>query len=436
MKKFISSMTMVSSVQWVFFIFANTVVIPISIANAFELSSETMAMMIRASLILTGITCILQGWKGHRFPIMEGHSGLLWGIILNLGLSAQALNIGLERIGGGIVTGIILASLVTILLIACGGFSLLQAIFSPMVMTVYLFLLTFQLMFIFFEGMLKMTSTGVIDIGISLYSVVLALIVATLKMKGNQLISNFSILIGLLGGWLGYVLLFGNDGAGMTTSAPFQLFPLGAPNLEIGIVVVTFVAVLLNLSNTFASINAAEKLLQRRAAKKEFKGSMMITSISTIIGSGFGLVPYTPFTSTIGFLQSTRIYERKPFFIGGALLTIIGIVPILGSFLSMLPVTVGNAVLFVAYMQLFGTAFSSLNGQTFNSNTIFRLAAPILIGISIMNISPAIFSELPVLVQPFLANGLIMGVIISIILEKTVNWGKYEDHPIKRGKAS
>lgn len=142
---------MVSSVQWVFFIFANTVVIPISIANVFELSSETMAMMIRASLILTGITCILQGWKGHRFPIMEGHSGLLWGIILNLGLSAQALNIGLERIGGGIVTGIVLASLVTILLIACGGFSLLQAIFSPMVMTVYLFLLTFQLMFIFLK---------------------------------------------------------------------------------------------------------------------------------------------------------------------------------------------------------------------------------------------------------------------------------------------
>lgn len=47
-----------------------------------------------------------------------------------------------------------------------------------------------------------MTSTGVIDIGISLYSVVLALIVATLKMKGNQLISNFSILIGLLGAGL------------------------------------------------------------------------------------------------------------------------------------------------------------------------------------------------------------------------------------------
>ncbi|WP_433957392.1 uracil/xanthine transporter [Cytobacillus horneckiae] len=436
MNKFFSSLTMVSSVQWVFFIFANTVVIPISIANAFQLPADIMAMMIRASLIFTGIACVLQGWKGHRFPIMEGHSGLLWGVILNLGLSASALGMSLETIGGGIATGVLLACVVTILLAVFGGLSILQSIFNPMVMSVYLFLLTFQLIFIFFEGMLKITENGSIDAKVSLYSLCLALLVAVLKVKGNQVISNFSILIGLLGGWAGYVLLFGNESGGMEQSAPFTLFPLGQPNLEMGIVVVTFVAVLLNLSNTFASITSAEKLLQRKANKKDFRSSMLITSFFSIIGTGFGLVPYTPFTSSIGFLQSTRIYDRKPFFIGGALLTIIGLIPVLGAFLSMMPVTVGNAVLFIAYMQLFGTAFSSLNGREFNSNTIFRLAAPVLMGISIMNISPAVFSELPILLQPFVSNGLIMGVIISIILEKIVNWSAYEELPVKRGKAS
>ncbi len=24
-------------------------------------------------------------WKGHKYPLMEGHSGLLWGVMLNLG---------------------------------------------------------------------------------------------------------------------------------------------------------------------------------------------------------------------------------------------------------------------------------------------------------------------------------------------------------------
>ncbi|WP_409971453.1 purine/pyrimidine permease [Bacillus sp. Bva_UNVM-123] len=174
-------------------------------------------------------------------------------------------------------------------------------------------------------------------------------------------------------------------------------------------------------------MSAGEKLYKRKTTKKEYRNSIFVTITFSIIGTGFGLVPFTPFTSSIGFLQSTGIFERKPYYIGGALLTLVGLVPALGPLLSTMPITVGNAVLFVAYMQLFGTSLSSLNGKEFNSNTIFRLAVPVLIGISLMNVSPALFKDLPVLIQPFISNGLIMGILISIILEKMVNWSKLEN---------
>lgn len=83
---------------------------------------------------------------------MEGHSGLLWGVILNLGLSASSLGMSFTEIGGGIATGVMLASGVTLILAAFNGISLLKSIFSPMVMSVYLFLLTFQLIFIFLKA--------------------------------------------------------------------------------------------------------------------------------------------------------------------------------------------------------------------------------------------------------------------------------------------
>lgn len=107
-------------------------------------------------------------------------------------------------------------------------------------------------------------------------------------------------------------------------------------------------------------------------------------------------------------------------------MTIIGLIPPFISFLATMPITVGNAVLFVAYLQLFGTAFNSVKGQNFTSDTIFRLAVPVLIGVSLMNVLPTAFSNLPALLQPFLTNGLIMGVLISIVLEKSVNWTRYE----------
>ena len=178
------------------------------------------------------------------------------------------------------------------------------------------------------------------------------------------------------------------------------------------------------MSNTIASIHAAADLLKEKAEQKQFKKSFFITGIFGLIAAVFGLVPYTPFTSSIGFLQSTRIFQREPFFIGGGLLMLMGLIPAFGDFLSTMPVTIGNAVLFVAYLQLFGTAYNSLNGTVFTSYTIFRLAGPVLFGVSLMNMPPALFASLPVLFQPFLTNGLIMGVLISIVLERSLNWGK------------
>lgn len=137
------------------------------------------------------------------------------------------------------------------------------------------------------------------------------------------------------------------------------------------------------------------------ADHKQYRNSLFMTGGFTIFAPVLGLVPYTPFTSSIGFLQSTQIYERRPFLFGGMLLTMIGLIPPFISFLASMPITVGNAVLFVAYLQLFGTAFNSVKGQQFTSDTIFRLAVPVLIGVSLMNILPNAFAGVPTLLQPF-----------------------------------
>ncbi|TYS67851.1 uracil/xanthine transporter [Sutcliffiella horikoshii] len=434
MNKLISSFTMFSSIQWLFFIFANTVVVPLSVGAAFDVSPEVSRMMLSASLLFTGLACIFQGWMGHRYPLLEGHSGLLWGVMLNLGLTASSLGMSFTEIGGGVATGLLLAGSFTMLLAVFGWTSVLPKIFTPMVMTVYLFLLTFQLMMVFFQGMLGVTEDGVMNVPVSILSVVLVIFVSMLKIKAPRVIGNFAILIGIVVGWILYVLLFPGGGQEAPAAAfAFDLFPLGAPNLEYGIIAVAFFAGVLNMSNTIASVQAAAELYGETPKPGKFRNSFFFTGLFSVIASLFGLVPYTPFTSTIGFLQSTRILDRKPFFIGGLMLAAIGLVPPLTSFLVTMPMTVGNAVLFVAYLQLFGTAYGSLRGAVFNSDTIFRLAAPVLMGVCLMNTSPAVFGPLPVLLQPFLANGLIMGVLLSIVLEKVTNWGQFENKVVGHG---
>ncbi|OLN21356.1 uracil/xanthine transporter [Domibacillus antri] len=426
MNKLFVITTGTASVQWMFFIFANTVVVPVSIGAAFGLPPAETAMILRSSLIFTGIACVLQGWIGHRYPLMEGHSGLMWGLLLTLSASAGALGMDYHVIGGGIATGVIAAGGVMAVMGALKMAPWLNHIFTPMVTNVYLFLLAVQLIIIFFTGMLKVNEDGAIDPAGSFFSVCVVIAVAIMKIKGKGWISNFSILIGITAGWALYVLLFPGEAAGSAEASPFFLFPLGTPNLQWGIVIASFVTGLINMSNTIASVQAASQLYKEKAEEKKYNHSFFLTGVYTIASAPLGLVPYAPYTSSLGFLESTRIYERPPFIIGGLLLSLLGIVPAAGTFLAGIPVTVGSAVLFVAYMQLFGTALKSLQVVSFNSNTIFRIAVPVLVGISIMAIDPKLFSSLPLMIQPLLTNGMATGVILSIILEKMVKWHNYE----------
>lgn len=107
-------------------------------------------------------------------------------------------------------------------------------------------------------------------------------------------------------------------------------------------------------------------------------------------------------------------------------MALLGIIPPLGGLLAAMPITVGNAVLFAAYMQLFGTSVKSISGYAFNSVTIHRLAVPVLAGMSILHMDVSLFSHLPELLQPLLSNGFIVGVLISVVMELTMKWDQPE----------
>ncbi|MFC3884596.1 uracil/xanthine transporter [Bacillus songklensis] len=426
MSKLSSSATVFASLQWLFFIFANTVVVPVSIGNAFHLEAEQIAIAMRSSFIVTGLACILQGIIGHRYPLLEGHSGIWWGLILSLCTSASSVGMSYAEVGGGLALGILLAGAATMMIGALNLVPLLQKIFTPMVMSIYLLLLAIQLILIFFKGMLKVTEEGSLDLPVSLFSIAIVILVSVISIKGKGLISNFAILIGITIGWILYVWLFPSSPLVSSTGFELSLFPWGKPQLQLGVVITAFLAGILNASNTMASIRASEKLHGTTTENSQYRFSFTITGLFTCIAAVLGLVPYAPFTSSIGFLESSRILDRKPFLIGGVLFAILGIIPALGALFSTLPVTVGNSVLFVAYLQLFGTALRSIQDYTFNSKTIYRIALPALMGISLMNMPPEVFASVSIYIRPLISNGLLMGILLAIVLESTVKWSKYE----------
>lgn len=419
-----TSVTFLAGFQWLFFMFANTVVIPISVGGAFELDQIEIVSAIQRSFIFTGFACLLQGFIGHRLAIMEGQSGLWWGVILSLAATASTMNLELATVGGSIAVGVIISGVLVSIFGLLGIGELLKKWFTPIVMFVFLILLANQLIMIFLKGMLGLNTSNSIDVKVASFSFILAAITIFIHVKGKGIISSLNLLIGMTVGWIVAVQIFPTEATETIHTTPFlTFFPWGQPAFEWGIIITVVITGLLNTTNTIATLKGAEAVFEKETVPAQYKASLFLTgSVSTIAGV-IGLVPYAPYASSLGFLQSTGIRERLPFFIGSMLFIVLGIIPQLSAFFSTIPQSVGNTVLFVAYLQLFGSAIKNIEGLTFEPKTVYRIALPTLLGLSIMTLPTVAFSSLPELVQPILSNGMLVGIIAVLLMEFLHHFG-------------
>lgn len=421
--------TWFAAIQWLGFMFANTVVIPLSIGSAFHLSPAQISGAMARSFIVTGIACILQASIGHRLPLMEGQSGLWWGVMLSLANIGLAAGTPLPIIGGSLAVGMMIGGVGIAL---AGVFSLhkfLNKLFTPVVMAVLLLLLSSQLIDIFFRGMMHIGPSGEINVPIASLSIGLVILVGGITIFSRGLAGNFSILIGLTTGWIAFVTLFGQSAAPVVPSFSSigQTFILGRPAMQFGIVLATVLTALINTTNSIATLRAAEPLFEISVNNNQYRRSFLLTGLYTIVAGIFSLVPYAPYTSSIGFLRTTRLFERSPYFIGAGLFTVLGLVPPLAGFFSTLPISVGDAVLFVAYLQLFGSALQNIEGIRFTFRSIFRMALPTLSGLAVLATPSHAFASVPGFAQSIVANGLLVGIAISVLMENLIPWHRMED---------
>ncbi|MEK3937154.1 uracil/xanthine transporter [Sporosarcina sp. FSL W7-1349] len=412
------SVTGLAGFQWLFFMFANTVVIPISVGGAFGLEQVEIVSAIQRSFIVTGIACLLQGFAGHRLALMEGQSGLWWGVILSLAATASTLNLDLLTVGGSIAVGVLISGVLVMVLGLLGMGEVLKKWFTPIVMFVFLLLLANQLITIFLKGMVGLNTGDAIDLKMASFSFLLAALTIFIHVKGKGIVSSLNLLVGMTIGWVGAILLFPGEAAETIRTTPFlNWFPWGPPSLEWGIVLTVVITGLLNTTNTVATLKGAEDIFEKETTPTQYKRSFFITGALTTISGVLGLVPYAPYASSLGFLQSTGIKERAPFVVGSVLFIILGLVPPLSAFFSTIPHSVGNTVLFVAYLQLFRSALRNIEGLTFEPKTVYRVALPALLGLSIMTLPASVFATMPELIQPLVSNGLLMGILAALLME-------------------
>lgn len=420
----------IAGIQWFFFIFANIVIIPITVGEAFGLSQAEIVPLLQFSFIITGLACLAQVFIGHGRPILEGQSGLWWGIFLTLVATASAQGMPLKVLGGSLALGVIISGVITILIGVLGIGPYIGKLFNSGVMGVFMLLLGITLIQIFLKGMLgipfgQAAETATINLPIAALAIFIALLVIVISIKSPANIRSYALLIGIVVGWILFVLFFGAGTVATDSNVKsIPLFPFGSITWDTGVVLTTVLAGLLNTSNTFGALKGTDDMLEKQTTNKDYRASFTMTGAATVGAGFFGLVPYAPFVSSIGFLKQTNIYERLPFIIGSFLFFLMGVIPPVGGFFSTLPLSIGSAVLFVAYLQLFNSSIDFFKGMSFNTLNVYRSAIPLFVGVVIMTLPASYFESMPSFIRPFVSNGLLVGIIIALVLENMMNWDR------------
>jgi xanthine/uracil permease len=406
------------SLQWFIFLLANGLGVPIVVGQLFHLSPIEIAEFIQRTFFVIGITTFLQVTFGHRLPLIDGPAGIWLGVFVVMGQIAATKNTL-----NSLTAIVMIAGIVLVVFGVTGWFSKMLAIFTSLVTSTFLVLLSLQLSGVFLKGMLGIQTDATYFPGKEAsVAFLIFVLVFVLSMWGKGWMKTYSVLIGITFGWICF-LLIGAPSHETSTNAVFSLpeiFAWGMPRFDIGGVISGILIGLVLLSNNVASIKAVNQVVpdKQKADKKELNKSGWVSGVSHILSAFFSTIGMVPLTVTAGFVKITNQIRTNVLQVACMVLIVLSCFPPIMSFLSLLPSQIAYAAILPSFAQMFAIGIRTLLETGLGERRITIFSLSVSLGIGVMFLPLPLFQKFPSIVQYIFGNGLLVGVVIVILLDQ------------------
>ncbi len=406
------------SLQWFIFLIANGLAVPIVIGQLYHLSPTEIAELIQRTFFVIGISTFFQVAFGHRLPLIDGPAGIWLGVFVVMGQIAANKNT-LQSLAGMLTV----AGFVLVVFGLTGLLSKMLVVFTSLVTSTFLVLLSLQLSGVFLKGMLGITSDiTYFPLKKATVAIFIFILVFILSMWGKGWMKTYNVLIGIALGWICF-LFIDAPSKELSTHAFFsvpQAFAWGIPQFDLGGIVSGIIIGLVLMSNTVASIAAVNQVVPKdqKAEKKELNQSAWIGGISHLVSTLFATFGMVSLTVTAGFVKTTNQTKTNVLKIACIALVILSCFPPIMSFLSHLPSQIAYAAILPSFAQMFAIGIRTLLNTKLDDRRITIFSLSVSLGVGIMFLPLPIFQKFPSVVQYIFGNGLLVGVIIVILLDQ------------------
>ncbi|MCH4248141.1 MAG: purine permease [Acinetobacter populi] len=340
--------------QHVLTMYGGIVAPPLIVGTAAGFTAEQIAMLITASLFIGGLATMLQtlGIKyfGAKLPLVQGVSFASVATMVGIATTGGGFNVVLGAVIGAALIGLIIAPF----------FAKIIRFFPPIVTGCVITIIGISLMPVAVRwamgGNNKAPDFGSVEnVGLAAMTLLILLI---LSKVGNETIRRLSILLSIvIGAVLAAFMGFGNFSS--VTSGAWVAIPdflaFGAPVFSISAILAMVIVTIVILTETTADIIAVGEIVGTKVDDKRIADGLRADMLSSAVAPLFGTFMQSAFAQNVGLVAMTGVKSRFVVAAGGAILVILGLLPIMGRVVAAIP----TPVLGGAGLVLFGSVAAS-----------------------------------------------------------------------------
>jgi uric acid transporter len=414
----------VYGLQHVMSMYAGVVAVPLIVGNAFGLSPGDITFLISAGLLMSGLATVLQTigvWKlGARQPIVQGTSFAAVSTILAIGATSGGGPEALREVYGAVIVAGIIAFLIA------PFFTMLLRFFPEVVTGVVITVIGISLLPVAMRwagGGNPAAENFASPQNVALAFATVAIIVLIYRFLPGGF-GRVAILLGLVLGTV-VAIPFGMTNFSRIGDANiFQLtlpFHFGLPTFAIGAIISMFVVMLVTMVETTADILAIGKIIDQPATRPQVTNGLRADMLSSSVSAVFNGFTVSAFAQNVGLVAITGIKSRFVVAVGGGILVFLGLFPILGALVALVPFPVLGG----AGLALFGTVAASgirtLSTVKFDGNSNLVIVA-LSIAVGVIPIAvPTFWDNFPEWFQVIFDSGITSAAVMAVALNIIFN---------------
>ncbi|MGM5530184.1 nucleobase:cation symporter-2 family protein [Mixta calida] len=418
--------------QHVLTMYGGIIAPPLIIGSAAGLSAADIGLLITAALFVSGAATLLQSLGlpglGARLPLVQGVSFASVSTLVGIAAGPGGLPVVAGAIIGASLFGLLIAPF----------FAHVIRFFPPLVTGTVITAIGLSLMPVAARwamgGNPKAADWGAPE-NIGLAALTLATVLLLSKVGGGG-IKRLAVLLAMAFGTLLAAMTGKANFSGVMTGDLFALpgvLHFGLPQFDAAAILSMMLIVLVLLTETTAGLVAIGEIIGTPVDEQRIARGLRADMLTSALSPLFNSFPQSAFAQNIGLVAMTGIKSRFVAAAGGAILILLGLLPVLGRVIAAIPMPVLGGAGVVLFGTVAASGIRTLAKVDYKDNMNLVIVATALAFGIIPVVMPGFYDRFPGWVQTLFHSGISAACLVSVTLNALFNPLPKREAAVDRG---